>query len=63
MPKKVFRIHYEHYEFPVMSFGLPDAPTTFMSLMNGVSKPFLDSFVSLADDILGYSKTEEEHAD
>ncbi|WMV45752.1 hypothetical protein MTR67_039137 [Solanum verrucosum] len=35
-----------------------------MSLMNGVFKPFIDSFVIVfIDDILVYLKIEEEHAD
>ncbi|WMV25841.1 hypothetical protein MTR67_019226, partial [Solanum verrucosum] len=47
-----------------MSFGLTNASATFMSLMNGVFKPFLDSFVIVfISDILVYLKSEEEHAD
>ncbi|KAL4018183.1 hypothetical protein IC575_021773 [Cucumis melo] len=45
-----------------MSFGLTNAPTVFMNLMNKVFKDFLDTFVIVfIDDILKYSKTEVEH--
>ncbi|WMV48268.1 hypothetical protein MTR67_041653, partial [Solanum verrucosum] len=34
VPKIAFRTRYGHYEFLVMSFGLTNAPASFMSLMN-----------------------------
>jgi hypothetical protein len=60
--KTSFRTRYGHYEFTVVPFGLSNAPVVFMCLMNGVFREYLDKFVIVfLDDILVYSKTEEEH--
>jgi hypothetical protein len=45
-----------------MSFGLTNAPAYFMNLMNKVFMDYLDKFVVVfIDDILVFSKSEEEH--
>jgi transposase InsO family protein len=64
IPKTAFVTRYGSYEYTVMSFGLTNAPATFMRLMNSVFMDYLDKFVVIyIDDILVYSKTDEEHAE
>lgn len=47
-----------------MSFGLTNAPTLFMDLMNIIFRPYLDMFVIVfINDILVYSHSKMEHAD
>jgi hypothetical protein len=63
VPKTAFSTRYGLYEYLVMSFRLTNAPAHFMYLINSVFMLELDKFVMVfIDDILIYSKSEEEHA-
>ena len=64
IPKTAFTTRYGLYEYTVMSFGLTNTPAYFMYLMNKVFMEYLDKFVVVfIDDILVYSKNEEEHVE
>jgi len=62
--KTTFKSQYGHYDYVVMLFGVTNAPTVFMDYMNRIFRPFLDKFVVVfIDDILIYSKTQQEHTE
>jgi hypothetical protein len=64
IPKTTFTTRYGLYEYLVMSFGLTNALAHFMYLMNSVFMSELDQFVMVfIDNIMGYSKSMEEHED
>jgi hypothetical protein len=60
--KTAFILRYGLYEFTMMSFGLTNAPAYFMYMMNKVFMEYLDKFIVVfIDDLLVYSRSEEEH--
>jgi hypothetical protein len=63
IPKTAFTTWYGLFKYLVMSFGLTNAPAHFTYLMKSVFMSELDKFVVVfIDDMLIYSKNEEEHA-
>jgi hypothetical protein len=62
IPKTIFHTRYGLYDYTVMSFMLMNVPIYFMYLMNKVFMEYLDKFVVVfIDDILIFSKIEEDH--
>jgi hypothetical protein len=62
IPKTAFVLRYGLYEFTMMSFELTNAPTYFMYMINKVFIEYLDKFIVVfIDDIMVYSRDEEEH--
>ncbi|GJT15560.1 putative reverse transcriptase domain-containing protein [Tanacetum coccineum] len=62
IPITAFRTRYGHFKFQVMPFGLTNAPSVFMELMNLICNSYFDKFIFMfIDDILVYSKDDEEH--
>lgn len=60
--KTAFRTRYSHYEYSVMTFGVSNSPGVFMEYMNRIFHAYLDQFVVVfINDILVYSKSDEDH--
>ena len=60
VPKTAFRTIYGHYEFLVMFFGLTNAATAYMDLMNTVFREYLDSFIIVFIDASSYTLSLEK---
>ena len=61
-PKTAFVTRYGLYEYNVLLLGLCNVPSTFQCLMNNVLGDYINQFVLVyLDDILVYSRTENEH--
>ena len=59
--KTAFVMPFGKYEFNMVPFGLAQAPAYFQALINKVLKGLHKFAVTYLDDIIIFSKTEEEH--
>jgi hypothetical protein len=64
IPKTAFNTPFGHYEYVVLPFGLTNAPAVFQNHMNNVLRSYVGKFCLVyLDDIIIFSKTQNEHID
>ena len=62
IPKTAFRTRFGHFKYVVVPFGLTNAPAAWQRLTNKILGDLYDQgVISYLDDILIFSKAEEEH--
>ena len=62
VPKTAFQTCWGSYEILVMPFGVTNAPSQFMHLVQDILCEYLDDFVIVfIDDILIFYRTTKEH--
>lgn len=58
----IYKTTFRHYEFAALTFGSTNEFATFMNLMKSVFRDCIEKFLLIfLDDILIYSKNEEDH--
>jgi hypothetical protein len=59
--KTAFTVHFGHYEWNVMQFGLKNAPSEFQNIINDLFTPFTNISIVYINDVLIFSKSIEQH--
>ena len=60
--KTAFRVHFGHYQFKVLSFGLTYALATLQGMTNRIFQQHLEKFMLVyLDDTLVFSRSQEKH--
>jgi hypothetical protein len=62
IPKIIFNIYYDKYEFLIISFELINILLIFQELMNSILYLYIDKFILIYfDDIIIYSNSIKEY--
>ena len=64
IPKTAFKTRWGLYEVLVMHFGVTNAPTQFVNMINDLLGEYVDQFVLIfLDDVLIYSANVQDHCE
>ena len=62
IPNTAFRTKYGVYKSIVMNFGMTNAPSTFVTLMNAILCPLIDKSVVInRNNIIVFSRSKAQH--